>query len=317
MMRNSQPRGLESSHHLKASRITQNELNNAVSGSPIDPGKFEVHRVRYQHPDPSRYESRGQDKEPYYGYNSIPEDVKTSQYDKLRQYREPKELQMHSESFRQLERKMSTDNLRMMNKIGSKKTLVKDRHAESHSNILEKESQRYHSQNRNIQSRNFMVNTPKNKIISASPASHFASAKDKASVHRNIIDSKRNKVNKIVNPSRPVYKVDLDDESLDKQKQARFQEDEDKLILEMLNRRKRVLFEDSELSINIPEQTMNPKIRQNNRVHRHKPSADMSHQKMVRKEWNRTGNYETFDARQSKNFLSNIIKFTKFPIIYF
>ena len=65
--RNLHPRGIESSTHLKASHITQNELNNAVFDSPVDCSKFEVHRVRYHHPaDPERYESTGQDKEPYY-----------------------------------------------------------------------------------------------------------------------------------------------------------------------------------------------------------------------------------------------------------
>ena len=214
---------------------------------------------------------------------------------------------MHSESFRQLERKMSTDDLRVVDEVSSKRTLLKDRRAGSHACILEKGFQRYHSQYHNIQISNFNFNTLKDKIISASPASNFVSAKDKASVHCNIIDSKRNIVCKNINPHRSIYKVDLDDASHNKQKQARFQENEDKLILEKLNRRKRVLFEDSEMSFDLTEPTVDSKRLKHNRYHKNNPSGDMNHHKKNQKEWNRIGNYENFNSLQGKIYSVYII----------
>lgn len=101
---------------------------------------------------------------------------------------------------------------------------------------IENERDRFHSQNRNVQQRNFRETqgnrgTKNNKKVSASPASNFASAKDKADAHRNFIGAK--KMPKYQH--KPVHKVlqnFMDDD-----------EDEEELIMQMLDARKKELYE--------------------------------------------------------------------------
>jgi hypothetical protein len=94
---------------------------------------------------------------------------------------------------------------------------------------------RPHSQFSDVHQRSFRANrgnngTKNHKKGSASPASNFVSAKDKADAHRNYIGA--NKVPKY--QQKPVYKVIqnfMDDD-----------EDEEKLIMQMLEARKRELY---------------------------------------------------------------------------
>lgn len=101
---------------------------------------------------------------------------------------------------------------------------------------IESDRDRYHSQYRNVEQRNFRETqgnrgTKNNKKVSASPASNFVSAKDKADAHRNFIGAK--KIPKY--QQKPVHKVlqnFMDDD-----------EDEEELIMQMLDARKKELYE--------------------------------------------------------------------------
>ena len=254
---------------LYASQITEKEIAKVITGSVISEGDFEIYKVdqHYQTNESNKSELQNQDKEPYHVPNEIKKNVQHSKPPINTFSYKNDQIASQTQKFN---RKDSQGNLRGGFEQNTLRAINKEYPKIANTQRLDiNKKTRCRSQFRDSEPQGIRISSQQqviNKVISASPASNFISAKDKASAHRNYIDNQRSQNREQSLPKSNQFNSANINSNTNQNNFNIDDEDEEDLIKQMIVTRKIELHEPLKLTNNQTEMISSNKTARENQI---------------------------------------------------